>query len=153
MRRKTNKQIALLNEIKIMRHVRHENLIQLQEVYENERYVYLVLELLRGGELFDFIVSKGHYSEKDAVLLMMRLISAVEYLSRKGIMHRDIKPENLILKEQDNKTQVKLIDFGLAAHYRPDGDYLFKRCGTPGYVAPEILFDRQFYNKSSTMKM
>lgn len=125
-----------------MRYVKHDNLIHLYEVYENERYVYLVLEVLRGGELFDYIVHKGHYSEKDAVMLMRRLLSSIDYLAQRGIMHRDIKPENLILKEENDKLHVKLIDFGLATYYDPNGDYLFKRCGTPGYVAPEILFEK-----------
>ena len=70
---------------------------------------------------------------------MLRLFSALEYIHSKGILHRDIKPENLILHSRDNSHDICLADFGLADYYNPEGNYIFKRCGTPGYVAPELL--------------
>jgi len=115
-------------------------------VHENETSIYLVLELLRGGELFERIVKKGVYTEKDASILMKKLLSALDSLHAKGIMHRDIKPENLVLKEPDNNNEVKIADFGLATMIT-QGDYLFRRCGTPGYVAPEILADEKYDQK------
>lgn len=136
---------GLINEINIMRNVSHPNIIQLFEVYEGEYHIYLVMELLRGGELFDKIVKKGHYSEKDAAILIRKLLEALEYIHGKGIMHRDIKPENLILKD-DDEFDIKLADFGLS-EYEDKKEHLFKRCGTPGYVAPEVLEDKKYDRK------
>lgn len=129
-----------------MRKLNHENIIKLHEVHESDTSIYLVLELLRGGELFERIVKRGIYTERDAAILMKKLLSALDYMHCKGIMHRDIKPENLILKETDNNFEVKIADFGLATVVT-QGDYLFKRCGTPGYVAPEILADEKYDQK------
>ena len=124
----------------------HENIIKLYEVYESDNHVNLILELLKGGELFDRIVKKGHYTESDACALMRRLLSALDYMHQRGIMHRDIKPENLILKSNEDDTDIKIADFGLAA-FVASGEQLFKRCGTPGYVAPEILDDQPYDQK------
>ncbi len=139
------KKVGLINEINIMRNMNHPNIIKLYEVYEGEFHIYLVLELLKGGELFDRIIKKGHYSEKDASIVIRKLLWALEYLHQKGIMHRDIKPENLILKD-DNEYEIKLADFGLA-EYEDKKELLFKRCGTPGYVAPEVLEDKKYDTK------
>ena len=130
-----------------MRKLSHENIIKLFEVYESDNHVYLVLELLNGGELFERIVKKGQYTEKDACTLMKKLLGALSYMHVRGIMHRDIKPENLILKDADNDWNVKIADFGLATTVNPNGEYLFKRCGTPGYVAPEVLADAKYDQK------
>lgn len=73
---------------------------------------------------------------------MYSIISAVEYIHSKNILHRDIKPENLILRRKGDVREVVIADFGLADYYDPKGDYMFKRCGTPGYVAPELLQDK-----------
>ena len=98
-----------------------------------------------GGELFDRIMNKGHYGEKDAAILISKLLSALVYLHSMNIMHRDIKPENLILKDE-NGFDLKLADFGLA-EFVNQKQHLFKRCGTPGYVAPEILDDKPYDTK------
>ena len=135
----------MINEINIMRNLNHPNIIKLYEVYEGEFHIYLVLELLKGGELFDRIIKKGHYVERDASIVIRKLLWALEYLHQKGIMHRDIKPENLILKD-DNEYEIKLADFGLA-EYEDKKELLFKRCGTPGYVAPEVLEDKKYDTK------
>lgn len=121
------------------------NIIKLYEVYEGEYHIYLVMELLNGGELFDRIMNKGHYEERDAAILISKLISALVYLHSMNIMHRDIKPENLILKDE-NGFDLKLADFGLAEFVNQQ-THLFKRCGTPGYVAPEILEDLPYDTK------
>lgn len=129
-----------------MRRLEHSNIIQLHEVHESDKHIYLVLELLQGGELLDRIMRKGQYNERDASLLMKNLLSALNYMHSKGIMHRDIKPENLILKDSQNDSEIKIADFGLAASIH-NNDLLFKRCGTPGYVAPEILEDERYDEK------
>jgi len=138
---------SLISEINIMRRLDHESIIKLHDVYESENHVYLVQEVLHGGELFDRIVKKGQYTERDACTLMTKLLSALAYMHSRGIMHRDIKPENLILKDVENDWNVKIADFGLATFVNPNHDYLFKRCGTPGYVAPEVLADQKYDQK------
>lgn len=134
-----------MNEINIMRRLNHKNIIKMYEVYEGEYHIYIVLELLKGGELFDRIVKKGSYSERDAIILITRLLQALEYIHSKGIMHRDIKPENLILKDE-NSFDLKLADFGLS-EFQNKKENLFTRCGTPGYVAPEVLEDKKYNTK------
>ena len=126
-----------------MRKLDHDSIIKLFNIYESDRHIYLVLEFLSGGELFERIVKKGQYSENDACTLMTKLLSALAYMHSKGIMHRDIKPENLILKDTENDWDVKIADFGLAT-LKTVGEQMFRRCGTPGYVAPEILDDQKY---------
>ena len=128
-----------------MRILDHPNIITLYEIYEGDYHIYLVCELLKGGELFERIIKNGHYSEKDACLIIAQLLTALEYIHMKGIMHRDIKPENLILKNEEG-FEVKLADFGLADFVNRKNPF-YKRCGTPGYVAPEILNDEEYDTK------
>jgi len=129
-----------------MRKLEHESVIRLFNIYESDNHIYLVLELLNGGELFDRIREKGQYNENDASILMKKLLSALVFMHSKGIMHRDIKPENLILKDSENDWDVKIADFGLSQFLQAN-EYLFTRCGTPGYVAPEILADEKYDEK------
>jgi calcium-dependent protein kinase len=86
-----------MNEIWILRHLHHPNIITLHEVYESEKYVHLVLEYLKGGELFEVINTKGSYSENDAAKFTRQLMDAIAYCASKNVIHRDIKPENIIL--------------------------------------------------------
>jgi len=137
---------SLINEINVMRKLEHESVIRLFNIYESDNHIYLVLELLNGGELFDRIREKGQYNENDASILMKKLLSALVFMHSKGIMHRDIKPENLILKDSENDWDVKIADFGLSQFLQAN-EYLFTRCGTPGYVAPEILADEKYDEK------
>lgn len=130
----------------MMRLLDHPNIIRLFEVYETDNHINLVLELLRGGELFDRICDHGSYNEKDAAIFMKNLLSALNAMHTKGIMHRDLKPENLILSSQSDDTNVKIADFGLATYVNLETQ-LFKRCGTPGYVAPEVLADKIYDGK------
>ncbi len=129
-----------------MRKLDHDSVIKLYNIYESEHHIYLVLECLNGGELFNRIQVKGQYNENDACTLMKKLLSALAFMHSKGIMHRDIKPENLILKDNENDWDVKIADFGLS-QFLNSTDYLFTRCGTPGYVAPEILADEKYDEK------
>ena len=102
------------------------------------------MELLTGGELFDRIVKKGNYTEKEACIIITKILTALTYLHSLGIMHRDLKPENLILRNE-NFFEVVIADFGLASF--KSSKLLFRRCGTPGYVAPEILEDGEYDEK------
>jgi len=97
------------------------------------------MELLSGGELFDAIVEKGQYSEHDAAVATKAIAEAIRYLHGIGVVHRDLKPENLIYDSTvQSKRKLKITDFGLAKH-RKDGARMATACGTPGYVAPEVL--------------
>ncbi|EFA79680.1 putative protein serine/threonine kinase [Heterostelium album PN500] len=118
-------------EIEIMKKLKHKNIIQLIEVFDSHE--------VRGGELFDKIVEKGQYSEKDACNLVRQIVSAVEYMHQHGVCHRDLKPENLLCSADDEAEQfVRIADFGLSKIFE-GGEELKTACGTPDYVAPEIL--------------
>ncbi len=131
---------SLINEIQIMQRLRHQYIMNLEELHESKNSIYLVLELLEGGELFNHISSKSSIAIQDVCRMMKHLLEALAYLAEKKIMHRDLKPENMILKEKGDLSAatLKLVDFGLSTLCDVP-EYLFKRCGTPGYVAPEII--------------
>ncbi|XP_016470534.2 CBL-interacting serine/threonine-protein kinase 14-like isoform X2 [Nicotiana tabacum] len=124
-------------EISIMRRLRHPHIVHLHEVLATKTKIYFVMEFAKGGELFAK-VSKGRFSEDLSRRYFQQLISAVEYCHSRGVYHRDLKLENLLL---DENWDLKVTDFGLSAvsdQIRPDG-FLHTLCGTPAYVAPEIL--------------
>ena len=123
-----------------MRSLNHENLIHLYETYETTNSIYFVVDLLEGGELLHRLREKDNFSHRDLKLLIRRLMEALHHLHQKSIMHRDLKPENLLLKSKDNYYDITIADFGLATQVNvPLQNILFKRCGTPGFVAPEVL--------------
>lgn len=128
------------DEVNIMHQISHENCVQLFEMYESKKKVYMVLELLTGGELFDRVVAKGSYSEKQASELIKSVAGAIKYLHGIGIVHRDLKPENLVYSSQAANAPIKITDFGLAK-FRGEKEEktMGTACGTPGYVAPEVL--------------
>ena len=125
----------LRKEIKILKKIRHKNIIQLYDIMESKQYLYFVMEYCKNGELFDYIVKRKKLSEKEACIFFQQIINGVEYLHNQGIIHRDLKPENLLLSE-DNK--IKISDFGLSTFYSKD-KYLQTACGTPSYAPPEML--------------
>merc|ERR1719197_2418107 len=103
----------------------------------------LVMELVTGGELFDDIVKKGNYTEKKAADTMKTLCEALTYLHAQNIVHRDLKPENILLKDGSENSPIKIADFGLARMMKK-GDMMKTACGTPGYVAPEVLQNKGY---------
>ena len=119
-------------EVHILNIVKHENIVQLYEKYQIDDKIYLVLELVTGGELFDEITRVGAFPEIDASHMVKSILLAVEYLHSKGIVHRDLKPENLLMTTVGNKKTVKLSDFGLSKVY--NNTMMKTACGTPGYV-------------------
>merc|ERR1712063_96308 len=131
----------LRTEIEILTRVKHPNIINLKEIMEDDDTLYIITELVTGGELFDKIVELGAYSEADAAELVAKMVSAIDYLHNQNIVHRDLKPENLLLKADTDISEVKLADFGLSKIVS-DGvqkQMMQTACGTPGYVAPEVL--------------
>eukprot|EP00002_Diphylleia_rotans_P031031 TRINITY_DN6425_c0_g1_i1.p1 TRINITY_DN6425_c0_g1~~TRINITY_DN6425_c0_g1_i1.p1 ORF type:complete len:339 (-),score=81.84 TRINITY_DN6425_c0_g1_i1:153-1169(-) len=125
-------------EVDIMQRVQHRNIIYMHEIYDTESKLYLVLELVTGGELFDRIVKRGSYSEKDASSVTRKIVGAIAYLHDLGIVHRDLKPENLLYSDETDEAEIKLADFGLS-RIIGENTLLKTACGTPGYVAPEVL--------------
>ncbi|CAD8074710.1 unnamed protein product [Paramecium sonneborni] len=136
--------LALLKEIHILRQLSHSNIIQLHEVFETKTQIYLVFDYLTGGDLTHYINNNQSIQEEQAKTIMMELLNALLYMHSKGIFHRDIKPQNLLLRKKGQITDIVIADLGLADYYRRDGKYMFTRCGTPGYVAPEILLDNPY---------
>jgi len=136
----------LRSEMEILQKVSHTNIIQLHEMIETDDKIYFVMELVTGGELFDRIVEKGSYTEEDAKILVRKIVSAIDYLHDLNIAHRDLKPENLLVKSVVDDTEVKIADFGLSKII-DEQKMMQTACGTPGYVAPEVLnaegYDRE----------
>jgi len=134
----------LRREIKIMKRVSHPNILKLYEVFEEEDEFFLVMELVDGKELFDKIVEKGQYSELDASRIVKQIVSAVDYLHQNGIAHRDLKPENLLSAGNAEDEVVKIADFGFSKNFGEEK--LMTSCGSPGYVAPEVLTCESYDN-------
>ncbi|XP_048052634.1 serine/threonine-protein kinase DCLK2 isoform X5 [Megalobrama amblycephala] len=131
------KEHLIENEVAVLRRVKHPNIIMLIEEVDTPTELYLVMELVKGGDLFDAITSSTKYTERDASVMVFDLAAALKYLHRMCIVHRDIKPENLLVCEYPNGTKsLKLGDFGLATVVEGP---LYTVCGTPTYVAPEII--------------
>lgn len=129
---------SLLNEISILRSMNHPNIMPLEMLYEGSQFIYCLTPLYGGGCLLDAVIKAGNFSQYRSIIYLKQLIIAAAYLEAKDYMHRDIKPENVLLTE--NCEEIVLVDFGFATK-KDEYDQLFIRCGTPGYVAPEILQD------------
>ncbi|KAK4856175.1 hypothetical protein QYF36_014840 [Acer negundo] len=135
-------------EIATLKLLKHPNVVRLHEVLASKSKIYMVLEYVTGGELFDRIASKGKLSQAHGRKLFQQLIDGVSYCHNKGIFHRDLKLENLLV---DSKGNIKISDFGLSAlpqHFRDDG-LLHTTCGSPNYVAPEVLNNRGYDGATS----
>lgn len=125
------------NEIEIMKDCHHHNIVKLYEEYETSDKIYLVMELVKGGDLFDAITQSVKFGEVDSARMVKDLCNALFYLHSRSIVHRDLKPENLLVhRNKDGSISLKLADFGLAMEVK---EPIFTVCGTPTYVAPEIL--------------
>ena len=127
-------------EIHILKLIRHPNIIQLYEIIETSRKLYLIMEYASGGELFDYIVNKSRLDENEACRFFHQIISGVEYIHQLGIVHRDLKPENMLL---DNDKNIKIVDFGLSNTYNP-AELLQTACGSPCYAAPEMIAGKKY---------
>ncbi|XP_073037979.1 CBL-interacting serine/threonine-protein kinase 3-like isoform X2 [Primulina eburnea] len=141
LKHKMSEQIR--REIATMKLIKHPNVVRLYEVMASKTKIFIVMEFVTGGELFDNIANHGRMKEDDARKYFKQLINAVDYCHSRGVFHRDLKPENLLLDDAGN---LKVSDFGLSAlsqTVRDDG-LLHTTCGTPNYVAPEVLNDRGY---------
>ncbi|KAG0672144.1 hypothetical protein C6P43_002234 [Kluyveromyces marxianus] len=133
-------------EIIIMKLISHPNVMGLYEVWENKSELYLVLEYVEGGELFDYLVSKGKLPEEEAIHYFKQIIQAVAYCHGFNICHRDLKPENLLLDKK--KKSIKIADFGMAALETSDR-LLETSCGSPHYASPEIVLGQKYHGSPS----
>ncbi|PVU88167.1 hypothetical protein BB561_005989 [Smittium simulii] len=138
-------------EKSILGRVKHPSIIKIHAIYYESSYFYVILDLAKGGELFDRIVEQGHFTENETRIIMLQLLLAINYLHFQGIVHRDIKPENILLSEYEGYN-VKLADFGLA---KIVGETSFMKtlCGTPMYVAPEVIksYGKKVYSNKVDM--
>jgi len=130
------KEETLANEIGILGSIDHPNVVNMKAIFDTEDTLFIVMELMEGGELYEEIVKRKTFTEKDASEITRQLCEALSYLHDRGIVHRDLKLENLLLKKK-NKLEIKLADFGLSKLY--SGQALQTACGTPFYVAPDVL--------------
>ncbi|XP_034719273.1 calcium/calmodulin-dependent protein kinase type 1D isoform X3 [Etheostoma cragini] len=137
------KESSIENEIAVLRKIKHENIVALEDIHESPDHLYLIMQLVSGGELFDRIVEKGFYTEKDASTLIRQVLDAVNYLHKMGIVHRDLKPENLLYFNPQDESKIMISDFGLSK-MEGSGDVMSTACGTPGYVAPEVLAQKPY---------
>jgi calcium-dependent protein kinase len=110
--------------------------MRLFEVYESQNSIYISVELLEGGQLYDKIKSRHKFTPKEIKIVMKGILEGLEVMHKKGIMHRDLKPENILLRK-DGDYDCVIADFGLAQSMNEE--FMFVRCGTPGYVAPEVV--------------
>ncbi|KAI9179853.1 hypothetical protein H9P43_005184 [Blastocladiella emersonii ATCC 22665] len=138
------KEKVIKREIDILARVAgHPNIVGLlphDSFFETDRSFHLVMELCTGGELFDVIVSRGYLAESEAALIIHQILGALAFLHSQGIVHRDLKPDNLLIQDRNApKMRVMITDFGLSRLMDYDGQIFLTACGTPGYLAPEVI--------------
>jgi len=133
-------------EVSIMHHVSgHPSIVSIYGAFEDRKNVYMVMELCEGGELFDMILEKGHFSESIAATIIRTVLEVVDRFHSYGVIHRDLKPENFLLKDKNDECSIRAIDFGLSTYYMPGKTYS-EVVGSAFYVAPEVL-RRNYSNK------
>lgn len=143
---------SLINEIQILQSLDHPNITQFVEIHETNNSLYLVMELLEGGEICNF--NKGKLDPESTFHILRSVLKGLVHLENQGIMHRDLKPDNIILKRKNcpiSQNTIKLVDFGLATRCDVE-EYLFRRCGTPGFIAPEVINSKKDPNSKYTTK-
>jgi calcium-dependent protein kinase len=135
---------SLVSEIDIMREISHHHIISLHKVYESSSTISLVMDYLPAGDFFQRLQHKNRFPEAVAAHFMTNLLEALRYLHAKHITHRDLKPENILMTSKDNDFDFKICDLGLSCISK---DEQILRCGSPGYIAPEILNRQPYSNK------
>ena len=125
----------LKRELEALTLIDHPNIVRLYEIYEDEKYLHLVLDLCRGGDLYDHIIAKGSLNEQEVMSMMRKMFSAINHLHGMSICHRDLKPDNFLLVS-DQGSEIKLADFGMSVRF--GNDEMHTVVGTPYYLAPEV---------------
>lgn len=137
-------QAIFVREVGLLQTIQHDNIIRYYDFYEDLHFLYVVMELCKGGEVFAKIVELKRFSEKNAASLGQQMLRSIEYIHGMKIAHRDIKAENFMLAEPHIAAQVKMIDFGMACKFE-DGQVLTELCGSPHYLAPELIGQKYDY--------
>eukprot|EP00042_Codosiga_hollandica_P028233 m.146959 g.146959 ORF g.146959 m.146959 type:complete len:356 (-) comp52719_c0_seq2:108-1175(-) len=137
------KEDMIETEIAVLKKVQHKYIVGMLEEFDTPDKLYLILDYVEGGELFDRIVEEGNFTEVDASRIMRQMTEAIQYLHELGIVHRDLKPENLLFATKEPQSDILVTDFGLAKLI-DDQVALKTACGTPNYVAPEILLQKGY---------
>ncbi|CAD8127298.1 unnamed protein product [Paramecium sonneborni] len=144
--RVADKTQMIQEEFEILRKMDHPNIVRFYEMYEDDMFIYFVMEHCKGGNLLERVLSKGSFDETKASIVMRKLFSAISYLHSQGVMHRDLKPENILLSNENDDAEIKIIDFGLSKKLKESDKDKKKQLqrkqsqvGTPLYVAPEVL--------------
>jgi len=130
-----------MREIHILKIVRHPNIVQLYEIIETSKQLFLIMEYACGGELFDYIVKKRRLQDNEVCRFFHQILAGIEYLHKIKVCHRDLKPENLLLDENMN---IKIVDFGLSNTYKNEKDTLKTACGSPCYASPEMIAGKRY---------
>ncbi|KAG2039905.1 kinase-like domain-containing protein [Suillus americanus] len=139
--------LSIEREIVIMKLIDHPNIMRLYDVWETSSELYLILEYVEGGELFDYLCNKGRLSTSEALGYFQQIISAIDYCHRLNIAHRDLKPENLLMDQNKN---IKVADFGMAAWQVSSKNGLLQTaCGSPHYAAPEVIMGKEYNGRAS----
>lgn len=141
----------LVNEVNCMRRLDHPNILKFERLYEEDDCVHIVMEYVQGGDLFGKVISAGHFSERYSAVLARKMLSALAYMHENNIIHRDLKLENILMTSLDEDADIRLADFGFAAEMTPENLSVF--CGSPGYVAPEILNKRIYDGKADVFSL
>lgn len=131
--------------------MQHQHIVTLHDYFEEDGKVYVIQELLKGGDVQTALADRGSYAEEDARDIVRQLLLALEHLHSHGVVHRDLKLENLMLCSAHDVTKIKLVDFGLAAQLKHSDDVLTDRCGSPLFVAPEIICQEVAYGTKVDM--
>jgi len=131
-------QADLSREISIQSSLHHARVAKITDVFQNEEHVDVVIERLEGGEVLDHLLEKQVLTERETINVVEQVLQALEHLHDRGVVHRDVKPEN-VLYESAARDKVKLIDFGLCSFWKEGKKHLKRRCGTEGYMAPEVF--------------
>ena len=136
---KPEDEAGLKQEVEIMQKLNHPHIVRLIDFFAEDKKYFLVIELMEGGELFDRIVKRKVYNEKQARDVVKILVDAIKYCHDNDVVHRDLKPENLLLTSPNDDADLKIADFGFAVSDNGSQNMLKTQCGTPNYIAPEIL--------------
>lgn len=135
----------LREEIQIIKLISHPNIVTMRETYETDKYMYIIMDAVKGGELFEHI-KNYELEEREISIIMFQLVEAIQYLQLCGVVHRDLKPENILIEKDpqtEEVTQIKITDFGLSKIVTPN-EIMMESCGTPAYVAPEVLIKKGY---------
>ena len=135
----------VVREVSILKKINHQNIVRLYETYESVKHFLIVIELCSGGDLLNYVRKRRKLSEDYAKYFFKQLVDALMYCHKKGVVHRDIKLDNILL---DHHGRIKLCDFGVSRAVRR-GEILQDQCGTPAYIAPEVLHNTGYSGKKT----